>query len=756
MKLLAQSVDVANVRRDTLNGQEYLVAPTIAVKPSDNLHGGYVPADELRSSVDAWNGRPLPLGHPTNPRGQLISANDPTVVDNTSVGRFYNAEFNPSDDSIRGEIWVNIQKARSMGGAAERALNKLENGDPLEVSSGYRSVEGEPGHYDGAFRDRVQVNLQPDHVALVPDGTGRCSWEDGCGAPRVNAEPGEDIDPSDSDGTDAAVTVVEDYDDASLTDDLTIHADSDDTDNDSGSDRQFRANVRSSARRPSYSGTSESDWSKPTLDDYVSGLDLGDVGSVDDLSGDQKTTIAEMTLLGEAGADSFDELSFFPVVEPSSRNLNRNALNAVRGGRGSQADIPDDAKNSAQNMAGTLLEEEFDADVQGNANATPDDVDADEARGAFATLATALGFSSNSDSDSDPTNTDDEPNQETNQDPDPDDSDPDDCNCGGQDQDPDPDDDQGQGQGQKTMAANQQEGDRVRWDSDAGISREPDDVRYGIVINLLQDGPEDQVKVAVYAPDSDEGEWTATGSDVNVKKDNLDTIEQFPAISQVAGNSADQNTDNNQKNMNNEYDLPTLVANSAFDADELRDDEDLQNKVADTISITGNADDDGNGDDDGGNGDGNGDDDGTDADDDGDDDDGNGDDGDDGDDDGADDDSDAAADLRAAVESLQETVEEQNQTIAKLKANVEAEEKERREQLKNQIKANSSNYSDDQLDEASDDLLESIAADVAGGFADLTARGAGQAQRANSTDDVDDMSTGTMVDYKERKAGGDD
>lgn len=115
--------------------------------------------------------------------------------------------------------------------------------------------------------------------------------------------------------------------------------------------------VRSTARTPDYSGTTSGDWSAPDLEDF--GYD-----SVEDMSADEREEVAETTLLGSADAETVDELIFFPVVEPQSNNLNENALRAVISGRGSQADIPADALNSAQNKARNLLQEEFDMETE--------------------------------------------------------------------------------------------------------------------------------------------------------------------------------------------------------------------------------------------------------------------------------------------------------------------------------------------------------------------------------------------------------
>jgi len=128
------------------------------------------------------------------------------------------------------------------------------------------------------------------------------------------------------------------------------------------------------ARTPAYDGTESADWSEVSKDlsDVTSAAGI-DAETVDDLSGEQKQAIADHTLLGDPEADVWNELFFFPVVNPSNQNLNENALDAVRGGRGAQADIPEDTYDSAEEMARTLLAEEFDREFESMADVS--DVD---------------------------------------------------------------------------------------------------------------------------------------------------------------------------------------------------------------------------------------------------------------------------------------------------------------------------------------------------------------------------------------------
>jgi hypothetical protein len=136
---------------------------------------------------------------------------------------------------------------------------------------------------------------------------------------------------------------------------------------------------RQQARTPDYSGTQDADWSTPTLEEYLRGYDTlpapGEVDGVEDLERDDRSLIASKSLLGTPSGETLRELRTFPVVDPASDELNRRALGAVRSGRGEQADIPDDALASAQRLAGRLLDEEFDADVDAEATAASGDVE---------------------------------------------------------------------------------------------------------------------------------------------------------------------------------------------------------------------------------------------------------------------------------------------------------------------------------------------------------------------------------------------
>lgn len=173
----------ADVRQETFEGRAHLVAPVVAIVEGV-LNGQLVPAEEISHFVEAWNGIPLMLNHPYL-RGVPISANSPPIIEAHGAGRFWNASF--VDKRLKGELWVDIAKATTLGGDWLTILERLEKNEPLEVSTAYfHDTKPITGQFNGYSYVGVQHALRPDHLALLPNDTGACSWADGCGAPRRN------------------------------------------------------------------------------------------------------------------------------------------------------------------------------------------------------------------------------------------------------------------------------------------------------------------------------------------------------------------------------------------------------------------------------------------------------------------------------------------------------------------------------------------------------------------------------------------
>jgi len=313
-----------DIRPDKHNGRDHLVIPVVALREAV-VKGQLLPGQEIKRTSQLWDDTPTPVSHP---RG--ASARDRKLVDQRSLGRFYNVHF--EDNKLKGEIWVDEEKAisaRTENSAKSQELwetyRRLKAGETMDVSTSYwHDTLDESGEYNGKFYDGVQVNIKPDHLAVLPDQTGELSLPDGVGVPLSNVQG-----------------VGVDFDKTELQD------------------------IRETARTPAYSDTTEGSWSRRSLGEFAGEKGWDEIDSVADLTDAQQTEAAESSLLGSVEATTWEGLTFFQVIDGNGV-LYKNALVSVRGGRGSQADIPSDVYDRAAETARSLLEEEFDVEYEEN------------------------------------------------------------------------------------------------------------------------------------------------------------------------------------------------------------------------------------------------------------------------------------------------------------------------------------------------------------------------------------------------------
>lgn len=175
------SINLAgNVRRETLNGRQYLVAPMVMLNPGV-LNGSrgplYYPTEEVVSNVDAWNGIPIVVNHPTA-NGKPVSARSPEILEKYGIGYVFKAK---GEDKLSAEAWVDIEKAEAIN---NQIIDSLNAGIKLELSTGLfteQEAAEEGATYNGKSYSHIARNLRPDHLAFLPDTVGACSIEDGCG-----------------------------------------------------------------------------------------------------------------------------------------------------------------------------------------------------------------------------------------------------------------------------------------------------------------------------------------------------------------------------------------------------------------------------------------------------------------------------------------------------------------------------------------------------------------------------------------------
>ena len=178
---------LAKAERKMISNEEHLVVPVVAIVEGV-LNNLLYTSDEIKTFASSWNGVPVPVNHPVK-KGANVSANSVEFEESVNIGKFFNVNFDDVSKSLKGEIWININKAESLGYSS--IVESLEAGELMEVSTGLFSNQiEEAGEFNGNSYTGRAVGIRPDHLALLPDTAGACSIEDGCGAMRTNC--GED------------------------------------------------------------------------------------------------------------------------------------------------------------------------------------------------------------------------------------------------------------------------------------------------------------------------------------------------------------------------------------------------------------------------------------------------------------------------------------------------------------------------------------------------------------------------------------
>lgn len=186
IQFLVANLSQRKVRRETLGGRKYLVAPLTLIVPGV-LNGSkgplFYPPEEISKSTSAWNNVPIVVYHPKSDKGH-VSAKDPEVLDKQGIGMVLKANIsgkNGSTGKLRAEGWFDEQRTRKVD---PRVYSALMRGKPMEVSTGLYT-DNETAENGAEHRGRpysyVARNYRPDHLAILPDQQGACSVKDGCG-----------------------------------------------------------------------------------------------------------------------------------------------------------------------------------------------------------------------------------------------------------------------------------------------------------------------------------------------------------------------------------------------------------------------------------------------------------------------------------------------------------------------------------------------------------------------------------------------
>lgn len=177
-------------RREMFDNRPHVVVPVVLL--TEGVHVGsagptFYPQEEISTFAQTWNGVPVPVFHP-EVDGQLVSCNHPEIMEQYNVGRLWNVIWDAGEAKLRGEVWIDIERARQI---SPDVLTMVYEGRPLEVSTGlFAEEDGTHGQWGQETYNAIARGIRPDHLALLPGGRGACSYEDGCGV-RANTTNGE-------------------------------------------------------------------------------------------------------------------------------------------------------------------------------------------------------------------------------------------------------------------------------------------------------------------------------------------------------------------------------------------------------------------------------------------------------------------------------------------------------------------------------------------------------------------------------------
>lgn len=183
MQVTIQNFTTSAVQRVKLDNKSFLKTPAVLLR--DGVYCGsagcllYRPSF-LQECAPKWNGIAVTLGHPKDEWGRPASVD--TMPEELILGYVSDCTY---DD---GRLHANLLLEESKMLRHPEALQKLQGGQ-LEVSTGFTSSNDERRGGTAFGRSYVAAvgTIDPDHLSLLVQERGACSWEDGCGAGRWNS-----------------------------------------------------------------------------------------------------------------------------------------------------------------------------------------------------------------------------------------------------------------------------------------------------------------------------------------------------------------------------------------------------------------------------------------------------------------------------------------------------------------------------------------------------------------------------------------
>lgn len=174
-----------SIQAKVIDGTMYVSSPSVIVK-AGVLGKSLLTQTEMEKSLQAWNGISLTMNHPQID-GDFVGINQ---APDFNIGFFDEPVLD--GDRIKGRMWLNTHLLSKYEEVGALILDRIVNDVPTDVSTSYYYDKQQgPGQFNGETYEYATLNITPDHIAILPEQVGNCSWTDGCGIPRTNAEDEE-------------------------------------------------------------------------------------------------------------------------------------------------------------------------------------------------------------------------------------------------------------------------------------------------------------------------------------------------------------------------------------------------------------------------------------------------------------------------------------------------------------------------------------------------------------------------------------
>lgn len=172
------AVDNSKIRRETVDGRDYVIVPSATLPPNVVMNGILYPAEETARTFMQLEGKLAPLGHPVNADGKWISANEATAIHANHVGAFNRNVTMGADGRVHAEKWIDVLYANGTERGPE-LLAAIDKGEPITTSIAiwvgvHPVAEGLPyqgrAEYKAIDHDAILIGETP--AAGIDQGVG--------------------------------------------------------------------------------------------------------------------------------------------------------------------------------------------------------------------------------------------------------------------------------------------------------------------------------------------------------------------------------------------------------------------------------------------------------------------------------------------------------------------------------------------------------------------------------------------------------